>query len=297
MRVLAQRLGAGPIIKPNMDARMGDNINGPSLIRAPEWLSNPLGRYYLYFGHHDGRYIRLAFADELTGPWRTHEAGVLPLSDSLFAGHIASPDAIVDNEKKQIRLYFHGAEEPTGIAAPQFTRVALSGDGINFEARAEILGSSYMRVMKYKNWHYAIAMPGTLYRSHDGLSNFEQGPNPFETNMRHAALLITDDRLLVFYTKIGDVPERILVCQIDLANDWRDWCPSQPVTVLEPERDYEGASLALRPSVRGLAKQPVRELRDPAIYQENGKIYLLYSVAGENGIAIAQFDAGHRGGE
>jgi hypothetical protein len=33
---------------------------------------------------------------------------------------------------------------------------------------------------------------------------------------------------------------------------------------------------------------PVRQLRDPAIFPENGKTYLLYSIAGENGIAIAE---------
>ena len=37
-----------------MDARMGANINGPSLIRVPSWLSNAMGRYYLYFAHHKG---------------------------------------------------------------------------------------------------------------------------------------------------------------------------------------------------------------------------------------------------
>ena len=65
MNVTVERLGQGPIITPHMDGRMGDNINGPSLVQVPDWVPNPLGRYYLYFGHHDGRYIRLAFADEL----------------------------------------------------------------------------------------------------------------------------------------------------------------------------------------------------------------------------------------
>ena len=32
----------------------------------------------------------------------------------------------------------------------------------------------------------------------------------------------------------------------------------------------------------------VRQLRDPAIYEEDGSVYLLYSVAGEDGIAIAK---------
>ena len=41
MRV--ERLATNPIIRPNMDARMGDNVNGPSVIRVPGWIPNPLG--------------------------------------------------------------------------------------------------------------------------------------------------------------------------------------------------------------------------------------------------------------
>src|SRR4051794_3814947 len=145
-----RRFPENPIIRPHMDARMGDNINGPSLIRVPDWVEQPLGRYYLYFAHHDGRYIRLAYADELPGPWRTHEPGVLPLAASHFAGHIASPDVQVDHEQRQIRLYSHGAEAPSGSGhgGPQYSRVALSSDGLDFEARPEILGKPYLRVFQ-----------------------------------------------------------------------------------------------------------------------------------------------------
>jgi hypothetical protein len=34
--------------------------------------------------------------------------------------------------------------------------------------------------------------------------------------------------------------------------------------------------------------QPVNQLRDPAIFEDSGKIYLLYTVAGEQGIAIGE---------
>ena len=37
------------------------NINGPSLIRVPEWINDPLGTYSLYFAHHKGDPIRLAY--------------------------------------------------------------------------------------------------------------------------------------------------------------------------------------------------------------------------------------------
>ncbi|MEM9684384.1 MAG: hypothetical protein AAF942_14025 [Pseudomonadota bacterium] len=289
MKISIERLGDGPIIRPDMDARMGDNINGPSLIRAPDWLPDPLGRYYLYFGHHDGRYIRLAYADSVAGPWRMHEPGVLPLAESGFKGHIASPDVYVDDKTKQIRLYFHGADLPTANKQPQYTRVALSSDGLNFEMREEFLGRPYMRTVPYNGQFLSIAMPGIFYRSRDGLSGFEAGPSPFHEDMRHSALLVRGDRLLVFYSQIGHEPERILLSDIDLSQDWMDWRPTDPRLVLEPERDYEGGDLELRPSIRGWALEPVRELRDPAVFVEDGSHYLLYSVAGENGIALARF--------
>ena len=159
------RFPENPIIRPDMDARMGDNVNGPSLIRVPDWIERPFGRYYLYFAHHEGRYIRLAYADDLHGPWQTHEAGVLPLSASHFAGHIASPDVQVDEERRQIRLYYHGSEHASGTGgrggggAPQFSRVALSRNGLDFEASPEILGRPYMRLFRWGGFHYALAMP------------------------------------------------------------------------------------------------------------------------------------------
>ena len=287
MRV--QRLPENPIIRPNMDRRMGDNINGPSLIRVPDWVRNPLGRYYLYFAHHDGRYIRLAFADSLGGPWSMHEAGVLPLNASHFAGHLASPDVHVDEDQRRIRMYFHGADEPSRVGAPpQHTRVAVSDDGLRFTASEELLGKPYFRVFSWGGFTYALAMPGIFYRSKDGLSNFEEGPRLFSTNMRHCALKLEGNALSVFYTDVGDTPESILHCEIRLTADWRDWRASRPTTLLQPEEDFEGADCALKPSVRGLVHGRVRQLRDPAIYCEHGRTYLLYSVAGESGIAIAE---------
>ena len=34
------RFPNNPIITPDMDNRMGGNINGPSLIKVPEWVTN-----------------------------------------------------------------------------------------------------------------------------------------------------------------------------------------------------------------------------------------------------------------
>ena len=59
-----QRVVDRPIIHAGLDPSIGANIQGPSLIRTPDWLPNRLGRYYLYFADHKGSYIRLAYADQ-----------------------------------------------------------------------------------------------------------------------------------------------------------------------------------------------------------------------------------------
>ena len=41
-----------PIIGPDIHPSIGVNIQGPSLIRVPDWVENPLGKYYLYFADH-----------------------------------------------------------------------------------------------------------------------------------------------------------------------------------------------------------------------------------------------------
>ena len=279
-----ERFENNPIIQPNMDGRMGSNINGPSLIRVPDWLENPLGTYYLYFAHHKGQYIRLAYADRLEGLWSVYEPGTLALEASFCQGHIASPDIHVGHEKREIRMYYHGPVPQQG----QKSKVAISKDGIHFTAFSESLGNSYFRVFGWNEHTYALGMPGVFYRSRDGLTNFEQGPTLFTKDMRHTALKLDGDVLSVFYSNAYDCPERILFSTMELSPNWMEWKASAPRTLLEPETDYEGANLPLEPSKRGWVPERVRQLRDPAIFRENGNTYLLYSVAGEHGIAIAR---------
>jgi len=50
------RLLNRPIIGPDLHQNIGANIQGPSLIRVPDWVPNPIGRYYLYFADHKGSY-------------------------------------------------------------------------------------------------------------------------------------------------------------------------------------------------------------------------------------------------
>lgn len=304
-----ERIGDGPILVPHMDERMGANLAGPSLVRVPEWVPNPLGRYHLYFAHHNGTYIRLAFADHIEGPWWVYTPGSLQHPESHFPAdigpppenrilasgavistpHIASPDVRIDEARREFRLYYHGIIRH-GV---QRTRVATSRDGLHFEAREPILGNSYWRGFEHGGWHYGLTMPGIFQRSRDPFGPFEAGPTLFSSNMRHAAVLVEGDTLTVLYTNVGEQPpEKILATTIDLRGDWLAWRTGDVSTVLEPERHYEGADLPLVPSIRGEISTRARQLRDPALYLEGERLYLLYAVAGESGIALAEL---HRG--
>ncbi len=301
----AHRLGTQPIIRANMDERMGSNINGPSLTRAPVWLPSPPGRYLLYFADHKGAYLRLAYAETLEGPWRTHKPGCLELSNSLFPTellptgssaawvekesqwyypHIASPDIHVDNGTQTIRMYFHGML----ASGEQMTRLALSRDGLTFEVQPDLLGPPYVRAFQHDDCWYALALPNHLLRSENGFTQFQPGPTPLNPSTRHTAVLKRGDTLHVFWSEIGDAPERIYSGKIDLKGNWQTWTLHGKHEVLRPELDWEGAREPLTPSVAGAVDQPVNQLRDPCIFEEDGKIYLLYSASGEAAIGIAE---------
>ncbi len=309
-----RRLDGNPIIKPELLGDDGENINGPSLIRVPDWLPNKLGKYYLYFAHHQGLYIRLAYADDLKGPWKVYQPGSLKTSDCrcqeaagkpasssggevyLSKAHIASPDVHLDDTRKELIMYFHCPLNAAGKKG-QYTLRAVSKDGIHFKADTTVLGESYFRVAEWQGAHYAIARAGKLYRSTDGGRTFEEGGNPFaklqtkENYVRHVALKVQGDELLVFHSRIGDKPERILLSTIKLTPDWKTWTASEAITIAEPATSYEGVNLPLTVSKMGSFHGLIRELRDPGFYEENGKWYLLYSVAGESGIGIAEVNA------
>ena len=289
--IRAVRFTNNPIIRQDMENMVGVNTDGPSLVSAPPWVDHPLGKYYLYFADHKGQHISLATADHLQGPWTVRSGGVLQRSQTVCKSHIASPDVHLDPLKKEVRMYFHGPDEK-GVV--QLTYLAVSRDGLNFTASPTPLGPSYFCVFEHGGWHYSVTKKGgdggILFRSKDGETPFEVGSVLIPGHMRHSGYKIDGDTLYLFYSVTGEAPERIYCRRIDMKQDWREWgsTMSAPVTVLKPETEYEGADLPLIPSESGGAKGRRNELRDPAIFTEDGRTYLVYSVAGENGLALAE---------
>lgn len=298
----------GPIISVDAFPQLGGNINGPSLIRCPDWIAQPPAKYLLYFAHHEGRSIRLALSDHLRGPWRLNTPAPLHLNHSYFPPaiesarldpsvreliakgedgnypHIASPDVWVDDDNREIRLYYHGRLD-NGL---QCSRVALSKDGVNFTAQEEILATPYLRLFKQDDWFYALTMPARLYRSRDGLGNFEAGPCLTNEPIRHHALLQHQGQWLLFWSRVGDQPERIIMSTIQTDSDWNNWRLGETWEVHQAREAWEGGDLPAEASKYGAIMQRVNQLRDPAIFEENNRIFLLYAIAGEQGIGIGE---------
>jgi hypothetical protein len=316
------RFAQNPLITVDTSASLGGNVNGPTVIRVPDWVEHPLGRYYMYFANHMGMFIRLAYADAITGPWRIYEPGVLHVRDTAFFRpqpdppetladfytHVASPEIMVDTAHRRLVMWVHGwwtngerwPRDPAEAAIwarengyGQYTQPAESRDGIHFELRPAITRQSYLRVFEHDRFLYAVTRLGRLARSRDPVASFDAGPNPFRdtayaNRVRHVALLRRGNRLHVFFTAIGDAPERVLMSRIDLTSDWMAWRASSPVDVLQPERPYECADMAAAPSQPGDVEGRVRQIRDPFVFEEHGQTFLFYSTCGEQGIAGAR---------
>ena len=322
----AVRFRENPLVSVHTSPSLGDNVNGPSVLRVPRWIQHPLGRYYMYFAHHKGAHIRLAYSDSLTGPWKIYEPGVLNVRDTIFYRpqpdppgspatlytHVASPEILVDDAHKQLVMYVHGMwtdlhpwpVDPTAALRwmrdnqyAQYTQTTASTDGIHFQPRPGVtLRSSYLRVFRFNSELYGMARLGVLAKANDSLARFELGPNPFRdgpfaNRVRHVAVLLRGTKLYVFFSAIGDAPEKILLSTIALEGDWNNWKASPAVEVLAPHERYECPDLPVVPSKAGESEGPENALRDPALFEENGKVTLFYSVCGEQGIGAADVSA------
>ena len=60
--------------------------------------------------------------------------------------------------------------------------------------------------------------------------------------------------------------------------------------LLRPAPGWEGGDLPMRPSIMGTAMDRLHELRDPALFTDNGQVYVAYCGGAESGIGIARVD-------
>ena len=240
----------------------GYNINGPSLIRIPDWVpteekADPSAVYYLYFAHHGGQHIRMAWAEKITGPYTMYKPGE-GVSDKsatkpFTSTHIASPDVHIDNETQPIHMYNHGSGGSVVLiskwgldfklpAKPESRAFYTPPNRVykDLEPMDDVLAADYMRVFEYKKDLYTITNFGRTYKSRnsddpwnadlngDGEKDIKnkqplwlRGITLIEENKnktwRHNAVRVRGDTLDVWFSTRGEKPERIRHTKIDLS--------------------------------------------------------------------------------
>ena len=294
-----------PLLSIGSHPSIGNNINGPCIVRVPEWVDDPLGRFYMYFAHHTGSHIRLAVSDDVLGPWRVVGTPPLHLSGTAFAqgpvthatatgktvtapAHIASPDVhIVDGRGLFVMLY-HGLHED----GSQNTRIATSNDGLIFstEGYDADVAPPYLRFAEVGDRFIGVSWGGEMFTAGTPFGPFEKGPPLLERPNgpglipRHPALVWRKDQLHCFYSLIGDCPERLWHISLRPRLSLDDWRIGSPGMVLAPELAWEGATAPEVPSRIGATDKLEHALRDPFVFED----HLFYVGGGESCIAVAQ---------
>ena len=171
-------------------------------MRVPAWIPaarrvHPEAVYYMYFGHHRGKYIRMAWARRIEGPWTLHrmgpdvppgERGVLDLGDrDVPIGNgivltqkrravISAPEVLVDDEERRIVLYVQAHKnievDGTRVKTPGGL-VATSPYGLDFNPGAHtgygiepvILGPDYVSTFVFDDELYGVGNGGVIYRA------------------------------------------------------------------------------------------------------------------------------------
>jgi len=298
MTLSCKRIGL-ILAKDNLSKEAGSNINGPCCVKVPEWCPNRLGRYYLYFAHHTGKYIRMAYSNSVHGPWREYDKGILNIKDLKDAfDHVASPDVLIDEDKKVINMYFHS---PSRKKQQQWSYLATSKDGLDFRQTVDFpLAPFYLRVLKMEKNFIGMSKGGNIWESDTGCQEFRHVVNPFNVRLnseiwhnspgsiRHVALFKRRNFIYIFFSRIGDAPEGILYGEMEIDKPMPEWRVENISPLIEPEMDYEGVGLEVKPSYAGAAENEERALRDPYIFQDGEKIYMFYCVKGEHGIALSE---------
>lgn len=110
----------------------------PSVIKASDYFSNPLGEYYLYYAPHDAPGgISLAYSNSINGPWTEYSNNpLIPNNWQPFynVSHVSSPHIIWNSSENKMFMYFHGENNTT--------RLATTTDGINFNYDSKVVGCS-----------------------------------------------------------------------------------------------------------------------------------------------------------
>jgi hypothetical protein len=319
-----------PHAKPNL------NMNGPAMpIMVRKWMTHEALQSFSVvlfvspFSTEDGIQAIGLDTSDLTGQtvWKKLNV-VLNIPREVHQNpckSLQSPSIIVDDEKQRLVMHIHvlqcEKEDGVKIKPDHHTLLLMSKDGISWDLHQEfekpkktsylLRDAFYLSVPVYSvrdGYFYAMAKTQedplgslALYRSRSLEGPFEEGPI-IARGVRNVRIYLSthpadSNMIYVFFTLIGDMPERILLGSIDVnsgSEAWMYWKLLPGPTLVQPEYWYESGNSTVKPSQNGAALESVDLIRDPRflpdVQRSNKRLsgMLFYSVQGEQGIAIAK---------
>ena len=92
----------------------------------------------LLFSDHQGKYLRLAYSDNMNSEWKISKTKILEIKKfkKILYDHIASPEIYLDHKNKNVCIYFHSRSRRFG--REQLTFVATSKNGIDYKIKIKI---------------------------------------------------------------------------------------------------------------------------------------------------------------
>jgi len=289
------------------------NINGPFPLRTRSWM-HPVFREHsvlVYYSSHLSKGLKgfihvLGGNNEEIETYR-HLGITLDFSGPLCQSY-HSPSLVVDDTTETTYMYVHGHMCRSGT---QPTVLFQSRDGVawtattnnhNWNSTTKILLNDlfYMTApIWYKDAYYALAETQENSIGSAVLLKSSSLEGPFlkhkivAQGLRHVDVHLIDSTLCLFYTLIGDMPERIMLSTIDLEDNDLSLLPGP--TVLTPIHEHEHGNAPDVPSSSGASGcGPASELRDPHFLPDRDVSenvlsgLLFYAVQGERAIAMAR---------
>lgn len=326
----AGRVGC-PLLNPRASMDRFGSVNSPMPVKIRAWMSKSLQThsYVLYFSSHIDvpkvtENVSLLVATEaITGPWMQSVGTQLKFSD-IPCKSFHSPSVAVDDRVEVLHMFVHG-HKCKNVKGSQPTLAFSSRDALNWKFAAQL--DDTLKNVFYltpptaqhpDGFYYSVAKTqesrtgsGVLCRSLHLEGPFEVGP-VVSQGMRHADVQLVKNRyLFIFFTLIGDEPERILLGTIDTfqgALNWMDWRLLPGPTIFEPTATSGGPdgldvrirterSDAILPSRPGPSSGDDGGTRDPRFIsslssgtKSFGDIlsgYLFFAAHGETIISVA----------
>lgn len=319
----------------------GGSVNTPAPLRVRPWMAknNPslfghdVFTIMYYSGHVSGSTIKLLTLEESNKGRRWKDPGVVLSFEPMPCQSVHSPSILASDKDELLIMYVHGhkCENLPDAKWGQPTLLYSSSDGVTWTRESfEVEGGNDLfyftapvrrRPPRRENsqaedgHYYAMSRVyptarnphAFLLRSKELGGPWQRGPE-LARGLRHFDLHPSDDEaetggFHVWFSMIGDAPERILLGSIDTTSeDWMDWKLLPGPRILAPERWYEHGRMPIQVSKEGAAAgNMLHQINKPRFLPDDDyrvdsaassdyvmSGFLFYVVQGEKGVAVAR---------